>query len=173
MASSAPKQYGRQILLYGGISIFAVSAYTAIRIKENAPRPLRDSLDISPGSLFNKLADDYDSTIKWPEWSLGISWMRWWLLRKAKVGDNLAPHAVMHDATHRATCWRWLQARVPTSATTSPSRSRASHCSTTLLPCCARLLTRRATCALRFLAHTQATRLISGTTQLWCRSLEI
>ncbi len=101
---AAPKQYGNRILVVGGIGIFSVGTYIALKLREQAQaHPLINALQIKPGNMFDDFADDYDNSCRLPEFALGINWMRWWLLRKAKVYIH-ATYTFIMLRTHSPAC---------------------------------------------------------------------
>lgn len=71
--------------LYAGV---AAAAY--IRVKGSQASPHSLACKHEPGAAFDALADSYDQQIGWDEKLMGISLMRWWLIRQSKVSQHEA-----------------------------------------------------------------------------------
>ena len=69
--------------LYIGV---ATAAY--IRVKGSQASPHSLACKHKSGAAFDALADTYDKQIGWDEKLMGISLLRWWLIRQAKVSQQ-------------------------------------------------------------------------------------
>ena len=72
--------------LLGGAGLYAGVATAAyIRVKSNQCPEVCEHAKRPDGQAFNALADTYDEQIGWDEKLMGITILRWMLLRQAKV----------------------------------------------------------------------------------------
>ena len=72
--------------LLGGAGLYAGVATAAyIRVKTNQCPGVCEHAQKPAGQAFNALADTYDQQIGWDEKLMGITLLRWMLLRQAKV----------------------------------------------------------------------------------------
>ncbi len=72
--------------LLGGAGLYvgvATAAY--IRVKSNQCPEVCEHAKTTDGQAFNALADTYDQQVGWDEKLMGITLLRWMLLRQAKV----------------------------------------------------------------------------------------
>ncbi len=72
--------------LLGGAGLYAGVAIAAyIRVKSHQCPKVCEHAKTQDGQAFNALADTYDQQIDWDEKLMGITLLRWMLLRQAKV----------------------------------------------------------------------------------------
>jgi hypothetical protein len=72
--------------LLGGAGLYAGVATAAyIRVKTNQCPQVCEHAQKPDGQAFNALADTYDQQIGWDEKLMGITLLRWMLMRQAKV----------------------------------------------------------------------------------------
>lgn len=69
--------------LYVGV---ATAAY--LRFKGDTTHPHSQACQHQSGAAFDEMADTYDNQIGWDEKLMGVTLIRWWLIRQAKVSQQ-------------------------------------------------------------------------------------
>ena len=80
-----PMRVNRTTLLAGAGLYVGVATAAFVRFKSDKPVSLSQACIHVPGATFDDLADTYDKQIGWDEKLMGVSLIRWWLIRQAKV----------------------------------------------------------------------------------------
>lgn len=78
-------------LLAGAGLYVGVTTAAYIRFKGDKTLPHNQASNQQTGAAFDDLADTYDKQIGWDEKLMGITLIRWWLIRQAKVSQQTQP----------------------------------------------------------------------------------